>query len=132
MSSFRKAQTVRRYSGGYWDDNGEWNDGTYEEVTIMASVQPLNVEELAQYAKLQPQGTSQFSAVKIYSNTLLGTAKQELPDGTILQEADILLWRGKEWKIVMPEEWQSGVIDHFRMIAWEVEPDAAGSEEISS
>lgn len=132
MSSFRKPQTVRRYSGGYWGDDGYWNDGTFEEMTIMASVQPLNFEERAQYADVRPEGTSQFSAVKIYSNTLLRTAKQGMQDGTPPQEADVLVWRGRLWKVSMPEAWQSDVINHFRMIAWEVDPNADSNENISS
>jgi len=129
MSSFRKPQTVKRYSGGYWDDDGEWNDGTFEEITIVASVQPLNVEELKQYSSVRPAGASQYSAVKIYSNTLLNVEKK-LPDGT-LQEADVLVWRGREWKVAMLEEWQSDVINHFRMIAWEVDPSVESNTEVS-
>ena len=126
MGSFRKPQIVRRYTGGYWGDDGYWHDGAFEEITIMASVQPLNFEERAQYATVRPEGTSQFSAVKIYSNTLLRTAKQGE------QEADILVWRGRLWKIAMPEEWQSDVINHYRMIGWEVEPSEADNQDVSS
>lgn len=127
MSSFRKKQTVRRYTGGFWDDNGEWNVGSYEIINIMASVQPLNGNEMSQYTNMLPDGAVSFSAVKIYSNEPLYTDKQALPDGTPLQEADVLEWRGRLWKVINREDWQSDVINHFRMVAWEVEPDAIGN-----
>lgn len=129
MSSFRKSQTVRRYTGGFWDDNGEWNAGTYEEITISASVQPLNTQEVAQYTDMMPSGGVNFSAVKIYSNTPLFTDKQALPDGTLLQEADVLVWRDRLWKVVNREDWQSDVINHYRMVAWEIEPGAITEPE---
>ena len=128
MSSFRKPQKVRRYTGGYWDDNGEWNAGTYEEITISASVQPLNTQEVAQYTDMMPSGGVNFSAVKIYSNTPLFTDKQALPDGTLLQEADVLVWRNRLWKVVNREDWQSDVINHYRMVAWEIEPGGGGDD----
>ena len=137
LSSFRKQQTFRRYSGGYYDDNGEWNDGSFEESTFLASVQPLNQSEMSQYVDRMPQGGVVFSAVKIYSDTPLRTEKQELRDGTPFQEADQLVWRGRLWKVIQCEEWQSDVINHYRMVAWEIEPeevdqDADNDQEIPS
>lgn len=123
ISSFRKKQTVRRYSGGFYDDNGEWQKGSYEEISIMASVQPLNQNEQQQYVDRMPEGGALYSAVKIYSDTPLLTAKQAQKDGTQLQEADVLVWRGRLWQVIQCEEWQSNVINHFRMVAWEIEPD---------
>lgn len=118
ISSFRKKQTVRRYSGGHYDDNGEWQKGSYEEISIMASVQPLDQNE-----QQLPEGSTAFNAVKIYSNTPLKTDKQALKDGSFLKEGDVLVWRNRLWKIVQCADWQSDVINHFKMIAWEVEPD---------
>lgn len=129
MSNFWKSQTVHRYSGGYWDSNGEWNAGSYEEMTIMASVQPLNVQETQQNVDMMPEGGVEYSAVKIYSNTPLYTDKQALPDGTPLQEADVLVWGGRIWKVVNREDWQSGVISHYRMVAWEINPDRVPEPE---
>lgn len=125
ISSFRKKQTVRRYSGGHYDDNGEWQRGSYEEIFIMASVQPLNQNEQAQYVDRRPEGGVAFSAVKIYSSEALRSDKQALPDGTPSAEADILVWRGRLWQVILCEDWQSEVIDHYKMIAWEVLPEEA-------
>ena len=131
MSSFRKPCTVLRTAGGHYDDDGMWVPGTSEEFQVWASVQPMNEQEVAQYTHLRPEGASQFSAVKIYSSTALQEETQELPDGTPALEADVLLWRGRRWKVVLCADWQNDVINHFKMIAWEVEPDAATDPEVS-
>lgn len=128
-SSFRKTHKFRRYTGGHYDSNGEWNPGSWEEMTILASVQPLGINEAT---LLRPEGASNLNAVKIYSDMPLHTDKQELEDGTSLVEADKLIWRGKLWKVVTCEAWQNDVINHYRMVAWEVGPYADIDEEVSS
>ncbi len=119
MSSFRRKIQVYRVTGGYYDNDGMWNDGQEEEFSIMASVQPLNGDEKSQYTDMLPEGATNFNAVKIYSSTELQVEKQAR-DGIEGQEADIIAWRGKRYKVVNCEEWQSNVINHFRMVAWEV------------
>ena len=117
--SFRTKQTVERVTGGYYDDDGMWHDGEAETIEIIASVQPLNSDERAQYVEMLPEGATNYNAVKIYSNTALRIQKQAQGD-IAGQEADVLLWRGKRYKIVSCEEWQSNVISHFRMVGWEI------------
>lgn len=129
--SFRTKQTVERITGGYFDDDGMWNTGTAETFEIMASIQPLNGDERAQYTNMLPEGATQYSAIKIYSNTQLQVEAQE-QDGNNGTEADIVLWRNKRYKVVFCEEWQSNVISHFRMIAWEVGAYADSDSEVSS
>ena len=117
--SFRTKQTIERVTGGHYDDGGMWHDGEAETLEIIASVQPLNSDERAQYVEMLPEGAANYNAVKMYSNTALRVQKQA--QGNIAgQEADVLLWRGKRYKIVSCEEWQSNVISHFRMVGWEV------------
>ena len=130
MSSFRKKQDILRYTGGYYDEDGIWQDGSYETITIYASVQPLNAEEKQQYSNLAPEGAAEYRAVKIYSDSQLIPAHQETGEIN-MEEADILVWRGRKYKVCMCEEWQSDVINHFRMIAWEVDVDATSNTEIS-
>ena len=119
--SFRTKQTVERVTdtSGYYDDDGMWHNGEAETIEIIASVQPLNADEKSQYVEMRPEGATNYNAVKIYSNTPLQVQKQAR-GGIAGQEADILLWRGKKYKIVNCEEWQSNVISHFRMVGWEV------------
>lgn len=139
--SFAKKHTIRRYTGGLWDDNGEWQKGSYEEISIMASVQPLSHNE----AQL-PEGRTYFSGVKIYSDEQLIPGKQELQNGMLLKEGDVLVWRGRLWQVIQCDEWENDFLAHYKSIAWElspaeddttepepeeVEPDADGDAEIS-
>lgn len=133
MSSFRKPQQILRVSGGHYDEEGMWQPGeTVEEFSILASVQPMNLNETQQYSQLKPEGATSLKAVKIYSTEPLRAALQERADGTPGVEADILLWRGRRWKVVFCAEWQSDVINHYKMVAWEVEPSADSDAEISA
>lgn len=132
MSGFRKPCQVLRRSGGYYDDDGIWQEGTIsEELTIMASVQPMTLNIATQYSHLMPEGATTYNAVKAYSDTPLRMKKQET-DSSPGQEADILLWRGRYWQVIFCEERQSDVINHYKMIAWEVGADAAGNQEVSA
>jgi hypothetical protein len=96
-----------------------WHDGEAETIEIIASVQPLDLKGRTLYVEMLPEGAVHYSAVRIYSNTELRVEKQA-QDGIDGQEADILLWRGKRYKVINCEEWQSNVISHFKMVAWEV------------
>ena len=130
MSGFRKKHKVLRITGGDYDENGIWQEGAEEEFFIFASVQPLGLSDSDEYANLQPEGASRINAVKIYSNTPLNATKQALPDGTPGIDGDILVWRGKRWKVVGVREYQSDVINHYRMVAKEVEPYEGSNEEV--
>lgn len=108
---FRKKVTVRRKTGGGWRDDGTWNEGTEETLSLFASVQPLSAKE---YAQVQPEGDHTVRAVKIYTDTELFPARE--PD----READRVRWQGAEWQIVQCDPFQSGVISHYRAYALEV------------
>lgn len=130
MSSFRQKLTVLRANGGHYDNDGMWQDGSSEELTVYASVQPLNADERSQYSTLAPEGAAEYRAVKLYSNVPLKPAKQS-EDGAELSDADIVLWRGRKWRIVLCEDWQSNVINHYHMVAWEVQTYAADDTQVS-
>ena len=134
MSSFRKPLTVLRYSGGYYDNDGYWNGGTAEEIKISASVQPLSVGEVKNYTNVQPQGAFTSLMVALYSDVPFLPEKQASATD-VMQEADIVLWRGKRMKIIRCEPWQNDVINHYRSVAQEIEEreeeDDAGNQEVS-
>lgn len=135
MSSFRKPLTVLRYSGGYYDTDGYWQEGTAEEITIAASVQPLAAGEASHYTNVQPQGAFTSLMVALYSDEPFLTEKQG-SEADAMQEADIVLWKGRQMKIIHCEPWQNEVINHYRSIAQEIEErevnDDTGNQEISS
>lgn len=112
---FNKQVTVVRSLAGAYNGDGVWQDGQTQELTILANVQPLNQRETEQYTQILAGGNRTISMVKVYTNAILLTDVQMTG-----QTADILVWRGKHYKIAMQEEWQSNIISHFRYIGVEV------------
>ena len=113
----RKVQILRSASGSY-DDDGNWQEGVQQTLDVVANVQPLNTREIEQYTSILTGGNRTISLVKVYTNAILLTDVQMTG-----QKADILVWRGKHYKIAMQEEWQSNIISHFRYIGVEVNQD---------
>lgn len=115
---FNKQVTVVRSLAGAYNEDGVWQDGQTQELTILANVQPLNQRETEQYTQILAGGNRTISMVKVYTKAILLTDVQMTG-----QTADILVWRGKHYKIAMVEEWQSNIISHFRYIGVEVIQD---------
>lgn len=109
---------ILRSSDGHYDDDGNWQDGVQQTLDVVANVQPLDTREFEQYTKILAGGNRTISLVKVYTNAILLTDVQMTG-----QTADILVWRGKHYKIAMVEEWQSNIISHFRYIGVEVIQD---------
>lgn len=104
--NFRKPQTIKRKSDGKWVD-GRWVEGSEVKTTIFASVQPLRKVD---YEMLENQmsGMKLKGAVRIYTDEVLSVAGDDLTGG------DVLVWQGREYRIVGASEWQSGIINHYR------------------
>lgn len=117
---FRYPVQIERTTGGTWNEDGNWSDGTVETLTIRASVQPLNGKE---YTQVQPEGDHTVNAVKVYSSVPL------LPDRESTQEADVVLWQGSRFRVVQCDAFQSGVIPHYKSYALEVISRNAASTE---
>ena len=79
-------------AGTYVD--GEWIDAVTEQVVIRANIQPA----VASYqTKLLPEGDREKEAIAIYSNDWLHVSRSGCPPVA----ADILLYRGAHWKVVV-------------------------------
>ena len=120
---FRKLQTIRRKSGGYINDEGYYVPGNYEEMKILASVQPLNKNDREQQTLVEPQGGRTANRLKAYTATELFAAKQHTD-----KEGDVLLWHNRLWRCISCEPFQSGVISHYRATFQEIDADTG--EEI--
>ena len=109
---FRKSQIVFRATG---DSNFEYGvvvKPTYSMIEIMASVQPLNANETAQYTKVNSDGEFTANMIKLYTDEPLLPSKR---------------------KVIMCSAYQSGVISHYKSIAQEVDFDGSiGPEEVPS
>ena len=128
---FRRKITIQRFSGGHVGDDGIYVPGSPDSIAIIASVQPLNINERTQYTQVDASGASTCSLIKLYTNFNLRPAKQanEASEGN---EADIVLWLDRKWKVVFVDAYQSGIISHYKAIAQEVEYDAEGQEIVSA
>jgi hypothetical protein len=118
MMFFNTNVEILRTTTGQYDDDGVWQEGTQSSLSVIANVQPLNTREIEQYTQIFAGGNRTVSLVKVYTNAILLTDVQMTG-----QKADILVWRGKHYKIAMQEEWQSNIISHFRYIGVEVNQD---------
>lgn len=117
MGFRRKFTIVRKTTAGYYDENGDWIEGsTSENIIIQATVQPLNSND---QTEVNPDGERTTEIVKVYTSTRLLTAKQAYDENNPV-EADVLLYDDREWKIIKCSGYQSGVISHYKAYAQEV------------
>ncbi|MEG0407479.1 MAG: hypothetical protein RR623_01275 [Bacilli bacterium] len=92
----KRPHQVIRHSGatGGWVD-GEWVEtNPTETITILANIQPNYPQYMT---KLLPEGDREKEAVWISSDHWLYTSRS----GTNPLEADIVLYRGSEWKVMV-------------------------------
>lgn len=111
MSSFRKPYTITRYAPGQYVD-GDWQDGENTTLTVLASVQPLNMKEV----DALPEGKRNSAAIKIYSDTELQPAEQATADREAVS-ADRISYLGSQWEITACTPHQAGVIPHYKSYA---------------
>lgn len=119
---FRKRFNITRTTTvGHFDDAGNWVESTDKTIiTIRASVQPLNNEETQALA----DGGRTARTVKLYTSTKLLPERQSYTDvdgnSVPAQTADVLIYDGEQWKIIMCNAYQSNVINHYKAYAQEV------------
>ena len=107
--------TVIRKDAGNYNDDGVFVNGTAQTMTIRANVQPLGNRGREQYTHILEGGNRTAQLVRVYTNAVLYPDSQ-----TTGQAADVVLWRGRAFKIIMAEEWQSNIISHFKYIGQEI------------
>lgn len=92
--------------------HGEWVDNpALKELHTIGNIQPnLNWNQ----TRLLPEGDRSKRAIVIYCNDELRMAEQGLEQP---READIVLWKGKSWKVMYSMFYQMGVLDHCEAIA---------------
>lgn len=126
--SFRWKQKVLRATGGGIDEDGMVVDPSYNEITIMATVQPLNTHEQSQYTKANPNGEFTANIVKIYSDEPLIPSKQATEQNGN-KWADIVPWDDKYYKVISCNAYQAKVISHYKSVAQEVSFDGVINAE---
>lgn len=76
--------------------------------TIEASVQPANPDELQELPELERT----IEAIVLYTTSTLRPV--DAVNGT---PADVVTWRGVDWKIRSVATHDEGLLDHFKVIA---------------
>ena len=106
--------SVKRYSiasasnptGGRWE-RGKWIPGKQQSggnITIKASVQPANGEEMQSYA----YGRRLKSMYKCFTSSQVLTS-----DPVAKTQRDEIVWNGETFEVVHIERWTNGVIPHY-------------------
>lgn len=86
----RDSDTV---GNGDWVD-GEWVEATVVPVEIIANIQPSTMSYKTQ---MLPTGEREKESIAIFSNDWLHVVRT----GSNPLEADIILYRGAQWKVVL-------------------------------
>lgn len=106
--TFRVGVTIiRRQPGTYVKGSYVPSGSVATNMSILASVQPLNGEEL----KTLPEGRRLSDSVKVYTD-----AELIVLDETTNTEPDRMTWRGHIYECVSMFAHQMGVINHYKYI----------------
>lgn len=111
---FRVPKVVLRELPGTYEDPespGVWVPGSRECFSISASVQPLSVK--GEDLQTLPEGRNLTDYIVVYT-----AAKLLLAASDTKQQADIIISNGRGFEIVSSEEHCSGVISHFKYVAY--------------
>ena len=102
-----KRPTETMTKGTYID--GRWIEGdlTLNTFTIQTSVQPANGKDL----EVLPEGLRTNDIFKIYPKTKLQAVDQHNN-----QEADIVIWDGKDYEVIFAGDWQNNLISHYKAL----------------
>lgn len=83
--------------------NGRWEGGIEHTISREVNVQPLKYHEIMQ----MPESDRTKEWIVLYSAEEMNTSQEPV------KEADVVLWQGKEFKIMKVRHWQMGVLDHW-------------------
>lgn len=106
--------TIYRRAAGTFVD-GDWVEGSLEEVATQVNIQPLKGYEILQL----PESERTRVWWKVYSADLLRTEK-EGPNGW---DADEFIWKNDRYKIMKLDDWQNamGILEHCKAYATRIE-----------
>lgn len=91
------AITVRTYpAGSYSASTGKWTQGTPTDTATDAVVQPSTPKEIEQL----PENERTKEAITVFTDLALKTS-----DVDTSGESDVILWGGRQWKVMISEDW---------------------------
>ena len=89
------AITVRSFPAGAYV-SGYWSQGAPVETPPTAVVQPSTPKEVEQL----PEEERTKEAITVYTRNPLKTSDVSSQD-----QSDVILWDGREWKVMISEDW---------------------------
>jgi len=112
---------IRHASSGY-DASGDWIAGVEDPVDIQAVVHPVTAGTNLSERMIREIGNSRDRKwVVIYSPPQDTQRSPEVTWRTSSEsgqnEADIMIYNGQRYEIMMIDEWEAGVLDHIKAIA---------------
>ena len=115
FKSFSRSITILRHSDGWYNDSGNYVDGSINEITIQASVQRLKMQALSAL-NVSIDGNYFVNYIKIYS-------AEELIPSANHSNGDMLIWNGRKYRVIYSSPSFGRVIEHYKSIAVEVIDD---------
>jgi hypothetical protein len=109
MSSFRRTVVVKSRAAGTVVD-GNPVPGAITTSSIQASVQPLKSEEV----KNLPEGRRCRTPFWVITDTFMDVGSSNTPD--------IVVVDGEDYEIEQRDQWQNGVIPHYRYLILKAQP----------
>ncbi len=107
--------TVNRPSGPITYVKGRAIIPAVTSIQMKASVQQTSADNLL----LLPEAIRNNETKKIYSYEEIRTATDE----TDPTDADIILYGGESWRVVMVDKYKMGTLDHWRVFAQKLDTD---------
>ena len=112
MSSFRKPMKAYRPAVGSYSDGGVWQPGIGQtEISITASVQAPQSRDLLAL----PEDRRDRVTYVLFTDTRLQPASVEQQ-----RNADVVPYAGEYFEVAAVNEWQNGVIPHYRVVIQKV------------
>jgi hypothetical protein len=110
LDCFEVDVTVTRQDSGVTFVNGRAQQAPTSTFVIRASVQPTTPDDLQELPELERSTES----IMLLTETELFTSRQ-----SISQAADLIEYRGLQWKVIMVERFDTTLLnlDHYTIIA---------------
>jgi hypothetical protein len=109
MSLFKSVSLIRcrKVDGGYV--KGQWKAGTPNDTPFEGSWQPASGKTL----ELLPEGKRGREVYKCFAPIEMEfTSADDHGDN----EADLIIWEGKEYEVTTAAKWNSGYLPHWEML----------------
>ena len=103
---------IRKQSGSYV--NGDWVDGSTEELTLKCSVQPQSRPSTVMNL---PEGDRNKSLIELYTDEFVSDGKS----GDGMYAPDTFTWNGSEYSVIKSLPWTTTRLAHYMVVAAKVE-----------